>query len=114
MREKRVTDMRRGHATASEPQKTNPPLAAAARRLTAPLSGGQSQVLAVDARVVLLAAGGEGHLRAAHLAGDGDVLAFRMQRAGEHLEFLLEGELALRQLVGAGDLGGHDPEERGA
>src|SRR6185503_13342063 len=68
-----------------------------------------------DAAAVVLAAGLERDLFAAHAAvGDRERLAFGAERAGEHLEFLLERELALRQLVRAGDLGGHDPEQRGA
>src|SRR5581483_8106126 len=74
----------------------------------------QHDLLAVVAAMVLLAAGGEDDLVAAHLAFDRHGAFAIRERAREHLEGLLQGELALRQLVLAGDARRHDPEERRA
>src|SRR5919204_914741 len=70
-------------------------------------------LLAVEAAMVLLAPGGKDDLLAAHLAVDRHRALAGAQRPGKHLERLLERELALRQLVLAGDARRHDPEERG-
>jgi hypothetical protein len=74
----------------------------------------QLEGLAVELAAVALAAGVEGDLLAAHLAFEREGLALAAQRAGEHLELLLERHVALRRLVAARDLGRHDPEQRRA
>src|SRR5437764_5979712 len=71
-------------------------------------------LLAVVAAVVFLAAGGNGDLLAAHLAFDRHRALAVGERSREHLERLLERELALRQLVLARDARGHDPEKHRA
>src|SRR2546421_9411824 len=71
-------------------------------------------LLAGVAAMVLLAAGAEDDLVAAHLAVDRHGAFSGAQRAGEHLERLLERELALRQLPLSRDARRHDPEERRA
>src|SRR5438874_5060280 len=71
-------------------------------------------LLAGVAAMVLLAAGAEDDLVPAHLAVDRHDAFSGAQRAGEHLERLLERELALRQLPLARDTRRHDPEERRA
>src|SRR5216683_1878695 len=72
------------------------------------------ELLAVGLAAVSVSARGEADLVAAHLAFQRERLAFGAQRAGEHLELLLQRQLALRDLVRAGDAGGDDPEEGGA
>src|SRR6266404_3684718 len=71
-------------------------------------------LLAVVAAMVLLAAGGEDNVVAAHLAFDRHRALAIGKRAREYLERLLEREVALRQLVLARDARRHDPEERRA
>src|SRR3954470_22972299 len=71
-------------------------------------------LLAVVVAMVLLAPGGNDELLAAHLAFDRHGAFAIGERAREHLERLLERELALRQLVLAGDARRHDPEEHRA
>src|SRR5919108_2587464 len=71
-------------------------------------------LFAVEAAMVLLAAGRKADLVAAHLAVDRHGVLAGAERAGKHLERLLERELALRQLVLPGDARRHDPEERRA
>ena len=71
--------------------------------------------IAVDAAAVLGAAGGETDLIAAQPAVcNRRGIAAGLERAGEHLESLLERELALRQLPRAFDLRRHDPQVGGA
>src|SRR6266850_1600165 len=69
---------------------------------------------AVQLGVVLLPACLEGDLLAVHLALERHRPAFGAQRAAEHLELLLERELALRGLPGSADARRHDPHQRGA
>src|SRR5438105_2731509 len=71
-------------------------------------------LLAVVAAMVLLAAGAQEDLLAAHPAFDRHRALAVRERTREHLERLLERELALRQLVLAGDARRHDPEEHRA
>src|SRR5689334_10378625 len=58
----------------------------------------ENELLAAQVAVVLLAVGAEGDVLAAHLAVHDDSLAAGGERAGEHLEALLEHELPRRDL----------------
>src|SRR5260370_39947034 len=68
------------------------------------------ELLAVHVALVLAPAGGEADLVAAHFAFQRERLPFGAQRAREHLEFLLQRQLAVRALVSAGDADWAAPE----
>src|SRR5688500_16711870 len=68
------------------------------------------EVVAVYLPAVLGAGGRERDLVSAHAPIDGDGLVPGLERAGKHLEVLLELELALRELPRAVDFCRHDPQ----
>src|SRR5687767_6960098 len=76
--------------------------------------GLQLELLAVHSPAVLLAAGLERDLFAAHLAFDRYRALGRAQRSGQHLVLLLERQFALRRLIGPRHPRRDNPEERGA
>src|SRR5690242_19080199 len=72
---------------------------------------GAVDALAVDRALVVDAAGAERDVVAPELAVlQRHGIAARGQRARHLLEVLLQRQLALRQVPGAVDLGGHDPQ----
>src|SRR5580765_7586860 len=71
--------------------------------------------VAIDAAGIGRAASVETQLVGAQFCIADDLrVAARLQRALDHLEFLLQREIALRGMPRAGDFGRYDPQVRGA